>query len=130
MDQSAKGNWGIGDVKLALSWVRSNIAAFNGDVNQITLFGQSSGAGIVSALLLDDEIRVNVKAGVAFSGSMLAPWALAKDAVVGAKSLAKKLKCPTYNNQAMVDCVKAASVNRILKAATGQDAASVSAKIS
>ncbi|GAU87469.1 hypothetical protein RvY_00304 [Ramazzottius varieornatus] len=122
MDQSAKGNWGLGDVKLALSWVRSNVVAFNGDVNRITLFGQSSGAGMVSALLLDDDIRENVKAGVAFSGSMLAPWALAKDAVDGTKSLAKKLRCPTNTNQAMVDCIKTVSVDRILKHATGKDA--------
>jgi para-nitrobenzyl esterase len=44
-------NCGILDVVAALEWVRDNIANFGGDPNNVTIFGQSGGAGKVSTLL-------------------------------------------------------------------------------
>ena len=44
-------NAGMMDIVLALEWVRDNISNFGGDRNNVTIFGQSGGAGKVSTLL-------------------------------------------------------------------------------
>lgn len=46
-----RGNFGIGDQVTALRWVQQNIAQFGGDPAQVTIIGESAGAGSVRALL-------------------------------------------------------------------------------
>lgn len=45
------GNAGMLDMVAALQWVRDNIAAFGGDANNVTIFGQSGGGSKVAALM-------------------------------------------------------------------------------
>lgn len=45
------GNAGHADIVAALQWVHDNIAAFGGDPDNVTVFGQSGGGGKVSCLL-------------------------------------------------------------------------------
>jgi len=53
----AAGNYGIMDMQAALKWVQRNIATFGGDPNNVTLGGQSAGAGATAANLLSPGAR-------------------------------------------------------------------------
>ena len=49
--QNFSGNYGLLDQVAALKWIQKNIEAFGGDPNNVTIFGQSSGAGNINKLM-------------------------------------------------------------------------------
>jgi para-nitrobenzyl esterase len=51
------GNYGFLDQHAALAWVARNIAAFGGDPQQVTIFGQSCGGESVHMLLTSPQAR-------------------------------------------------------------------------
>ena len=53
----SSGNYGVLDQIEALRWVRDHVAAFGGDPDNVTVFGESAGAGAVGYLLLAPQAR-------------------------------------------------------------------------
>ena len=56
-DASARGNWGMKDMIMALKWVRQYIGRFGADPYKITLLGHGSGASMVSLAMMDRDVR-------------------------------------------------------------------------
>ncbi|WP_424809546.1 carboxylesterase/lipase family protein [Rhodococcus sp. 27YEA15] len=50
-DSSFESNLGLRDQIAALNWIKRNIEAFGGDPDNVTLFGESSGANAVTTLM-------------------------------------------------------------------------------
>lgn len=62
-------NLGLQDAELALRWVRANIAAFGGDPENITIFGESAGGAMVNGLVASPTARGLFRRAVMQSGT-------------------------------------------------------------
>jgi len=87
-------NVGITDVVAALEWVRDNIANFGGDPNNVTIFGQSGGAGKVSTLLAMPSAKGLFHRAIVQSGANL-KGVSTDDATKTARMLMDKLGVKT-----------------------------------
>lgn len=84
------GNAGMMDIVLALEWVRDNIANFGGDPKNVTIFGQSGGAGKVSTLLAMPSAKGLFHRAIVQSGANLR-GVPAAEATKAAETLMAKL---------------------------------------
>ncbi|MFJ5293330.1 carboxylesterase/lipase family protein [Streptomyces sp. NPDC088348] len=65
----APPNRGLLDLLAALGWVRDTIAAFGGDPENVTVFGQSAGATLVGALLATPRAKGLFRRAIVQSGN-------------------------------------------------------------
>ena len=68
-DYPDAANLGLMDQIQALKWVHENIAAFGGDPDNVTIFGQSAGGGSVSLLPLVEGSHKYIRRVIAHSGN-------------------------------------------------------------
>jgi len=66
----ASGNFGLLDMISGLEWVRDNISEFGGDPDNVTIFGESSGAHDVFALLVSPSAKGLFHRAISQSGSI------------------------------------------------------------
>jgi para-nitrobenzyl esterase len=69
--RGTSGNYALLDQIAALRWVKANVAAFGGDPENVTIFGESAGASSVCALMTSPLARGLFHRAIGESGSSL-----------------------------------------------------------
>ncbi|MBQ7265940.1 MAG: carboxylesterase/lipase family protein [Firmicutes bacterium] len=90
---------GLLDQAMALRWVHENIAAFGGDPDNVTIFGQSAGGGSVSILPVLKEANQYFQKVIAQSGSTTLAFPVDCEAAQGkTKALLEYTGCKTMDD--------------------------------
>lgn len=116
------GNVPAMDLIMALQWVQQHIRHFGGDSQQVTVFGQSAGAGMTGTLLLSPQTPIGLfKAAIIQSGSILANWAINREPEKQLQRIATSVKCMEFGNettQQVIQCMRNINVLQLLQATT------------
>lgn len=91
-EYGGSGNYGQMDLVAALEWTRENIAAFGGDPDNVTLFGQSGG-GAKTASLMTSPMATGLfhKAIIMAGVTEISSDATVESVVAGAEAVGKAL---------------------------------------
>jgi para-nitrobenzyl esterase len=115
-EASTNGGYGLLDQREALRWVQRNIEKFGGDVNNVTIAGESAGAGSVCMhLAAPEKVQGLFHKAIVMSASCLQPMRMVEEAAksVGEK-VASDVGCPMATDT--LDCLRRVPVSMLLKA--------------
>jgi carboxylesterase type B len=108
-DGTLTGNMGMFDQTMSLLWVRNNIAAFGGDPNRVTIFGQSAGGGSSSLHMISPYSTGLYAQAILESGTENNVWSLNYPGQVPETyvyQLAERVNCTRSTDAEMVACLK------------------------
>nr|XP_012598096.1 carboxylesterase 3 isoform X3 [Microcebus murinus] len=105
-DEHAPGNQGFLDVVAALRWLQGNISPFGGDPNCVTVFGESAGGTIVSALVLAPMAAGLFHRVISQSGVITIPNTMDPEPRHLARHITDSLACSSHSSAEILRCLR------------------------
>ncbi|CAG7822286.1 unnamed protein product [Allacma fusca] len=106
-DDVIPGNMGFKDIIMLLRWVQQNIQRFGGDPEKVTVFGNSSGAITVHALLLSKMSKGLFQRAISQSGTLLVPGGPLPFWKPNLENIGKAIGCNnTADSMVLTDCLR------------------------
>ncbi|XP_069696455.1 juvenile hormone esterase-like [Periplaneta americana] len=107
-DEECPGNNGLKDQLAGLRWVRDNIAAFGGNPDSVTIFGESAGGASVHYQVISPASRGLFHRAISQSGVAIGSWALAPSGHARhlAEEVASQFDCPTESSSELIACLR------------------------
>ena len=108
------GNQGLWDQVAALKWIKKNIKAFGGDPNNITIFGQGSGAQDVCYHMVSPASRGLFNQAISESGGCTDYQYEEKEMLDGVYALMNKLGCD--KDKSVLKCLRNHDADEVIAA--------------